>query len=1022
MKLSFIPQCIYTIFAIAILSVSTCSLNQVSPQQVFSITTLVDGPGSIKSNSNADSLLRTGTVVVFNAVADSNATFVCWNGDIHSTDNPLSITMTKNISIIGVFRKKPVSMVKISSTGKTFSMGSASALSAINERPVHRVMFTYDYFIDACEVTQGEYKTVMGVNPSVEHATQGTAGVGDSFPVYYVTWYDAVLFCNAKSKKLGLDTVYSFTAICQSGQSCPYVLENVSVHYDRMGYRLPTEAEWEYACRANSTSEFFWGANDSKANVYSWYSGNSNDQTHPVGQQQPNDFGLYDMAGNVAEWVNDWLGAYPDSLSVNPIGPINLPLEVFESSWQRPIRGGCYSLGTTLLRSSNRSGAYPVSASTINKYTGFRTAVGVFFPDTSSNSQSEKTTDSLPISFLCKKSDLISFMGTNHVKVVFTITTKTGFRKLCFVDFTDPDLKVRAISDSISANRPFISPNGTKVAYSSNREGFSGASITTVKLLTDASKECARTPISQPAFLPKWYVETASNDTFLVCCNGASMNNAPAWLQEKTQRWKISGLSFVGLPQDLFSQGSFTSGLSRDGQFLATGYPRALVYDTKENRVLQYFLPPFSGRDDTAQVCNVTISPGTKNPDEIMFLDFGYPRVSTIVGKSYGFHSIIFIANSNTQAFHHVTKWFEAPAGFQSWDGCAWSNHPDFAISVGNENNSESIGSLFIINVKDSTYSQILTGEGISDPSLWIDPQVLSETPDPNNDFAMYNIPSYGIEQLTLGEDLHYFWQHRNSIECGFVGSSNVMMGVDPARINSVKTDILACAGLDFTTGNMLINNYILKSAPLLKVVAMSLDPGWIPLDYSLADPHGIGLVDSRGYLFDKANAFYNNGINADIEKKILGFNAASWPDLDSSSAINGLGLGTGWGVAVYDGGDFVFADARVQTYLSLLQELADTLAQRKIHFVLVKFPESPGYKATGYVSIYGPNYSVYNQIVQWLQNEENSNSYFHFYDANMNGNHDYADSEAYDCNHLNELGRKKISIRLDSIFASIIK
>ncbi len=354
------------IWGCLLLFLSGCSFNPFAPKRtrVYSVIVTVSGNGTTAGSSSL-SQIKDGSTVTLTASPDSGSVFVSWGGDIRQTDNPLILTVTRNLSLVCTFGKKPPAMVPIGASGKTFVMGSADAASSVNEHPAHSVSFTYNYFLGACEVTQGDYQRVMGTNPAQSNATQGTAGIGDNFPVYYVRWYDAVLYCNARSKMDGFDTVYSYTAQCGATQDCPYTLENLATHFDRLGYRLPTEAEWEYACRAGATTDYFWGSSDSAASTYAWYFANSLNQTQPVGQKRPNAFGLYDMTGNVAEWVNDWLGAYGDSAVVNPIGPTGLPLAVYESSWQRPIRGGCYSLGTEFLRSSNRGGPYPETATTI---------------------------------------------------------------------------------------------------------------------------------------------------------------------------------------------------------------------------------------------------------------------------------------------------------------------------------------------------------------------------------------------------------------------------------------------------------------------------------------------------------------------------------------------------------------------------------------------------------------------------------------------------------------------------------
>ena len=223
---------------------------------------------------------------------------------------------------------KPLEMVLI--PAGTFTMGSPSDEQDrdSDEGPQHQVTITKDFYMGKYEVTQTQWQAVMGNNPSYFSGTNN--------PVERVSWNDCQSFIG-KLNALGLGT-----------------------------FRLPTEAEWEYACRAGTTTRFYWGNDPSYSEIgnYAWYGGNSGSKTHEVGQRLPNDWGLYDMSGNVWEWCQDWYGSYPSGSQVDPTGQ--------QSGSSRVLRGGVWNLNAWWCRSAFRYWYWPVYT---YYYIGFRVLV-----------------------------------------------------------------------------------------------------------------------------------------------------------------------------------------------------------------------------------------------------------------------------------------------------------------------------------------------------------------------------------------------------------------------------------------------------------------------------------------------------------------------------------------------------------------------------------------------------------------------------------------------------------------------
>ncbi len=335
------------------------------------------------------------SIVAMTVTAAKGFHFVRWSGDTSATPDSLQLTMTRSRTITAVFALDPSATpgtMKLINGG-TFEMGAGTLLdlytwkydttitdttvidtiikkdttyktvrdttidttllkdpvvidtvvkdTAGNNVTVHDTIKKANYYGDSIhqvtvsafyisntECTQGEYLSVMDTNPSVRNWDPTS-------PVENVSWKDAVRYCNKLSVKNKLPTCYD-----TSSWKCDIT---------QKGYRLPTEAEWEFACKAGAdTVPYFW-KNDTGtiATSYAWFLDNSDSTTHPVATDLPNAFGLYDMSGNVWEWTNDVYSKYGSAAQTNPTGPVGGSFHMF--------RGGCFYTDTTFLRSVRRS-------------------------------------------------------------------------------------------------------------------------------------------------------------------------------------------------------------------------------------------------------------------------------------------------------------------------------------------------------------------------------------------------------------------------------------------------------------------------------------------------------------------------------------------------------------------------------------------------------------------------------------------------------------------------------------------
>jgi len=274
--------------------------------------------------------VATGTVTITATTVDGGKTATC------------AVTVIKQIEMVSI-------------PGGTFMMGSpATEPNRRDDETQHSVTLS-GYKMGKYQVTQEQYQAVMGSNPSNFSSNPQAGETQGKRPVEMVSWYDAIVFCNKLSIKEGLSPAYSISGSTDTAvwgtipTSSNATWNAVVIVAGSTGYRLPTEAQWEYACRAGTTTAYNTG--DTISDNTGWYGSNSGLKTHEVGKKPANAWELYDMHGNVWEWCWNWYESYSNGSQVDPTGAATGSSRVF--------RGGGHGDGARNLRSAYRGTSLP---------------------------------------------------------------------------------------------------------------------------------------------------------------------------------------------------------------------------------------------------------------------------------------------------------------------------------------------------------------------------------------------------------------------------------------------------------------------------------------------------------------------------------------------------------------------------------------------------------------------------------------------------------------------------------------
>lgn len=867
-------------------------------------------------------------------------------------------------------------MVRVSSNDNTIYLGTNDPSAKANERPMMRVKLTYDYSIAKHEVTCREYSD----------ATRGTEWFldppcsSDSVAMAALTYYDAVLYANLRSKAEGYDTAYSYLSRTFGVNGECVSLEGLTFRTDVDAYRLPTEAEWILAASQEWSSAFGW--NDMT----------SGHVLHDVCTMPTDTAWFCDFEGNVIEMTNDWLGMLKDTTVVNYVGA-----PVANSLSEKVVKGGAITKNYTNTNLYSRGDVYAVTASTELYYMGFRLAFGAI-PNPQWMDDRGRVASSQPV--LVSSADVFR-------RKLSTIRTKLAFRNdmsgnLAYVDYYGGLLKVNEITDTMQVYHPEISPDGMKVAFCTGVEGVKGNSTVYVRNLDPSGNGLVKLNVPSAA-IPRWVVDK-NGDTAIVYVDNAGDNSSDAdFMQRGT--WKVSFRNGqFGVPQKLFD-GAYHGGVSADEKFAVSGSRKLRVHT--------------DGMDDVwyngEQACNVSLSKAGDN--RVLFLDFGGKTGRSFAGESYGTHERLLVANSKGD----LVQTIPSPLGY-AFDHSEWVSRENFAV-VTLSNAEGAHTKIALVDLNDSSVTELVEGEELWHPSLWIKGRVYVGSQEIDLDSAgAYRDVIYEDGEKAMNAKMRMFWDMRDSIELIVLGSSRAERGFDPAQM-SMNSLNFGFIGGDLWSQLYLAYHYILPHLKNLKYIAFEISPDL--MKNSRLNSSDVVYGRAPGYYYDRNHNFWVDGVTDEFIR-IVDDNVV-YSHEDSTNYVNTRGLlkleAHGWG-----GEPNVMRDSMMSTWeMNLYNDVTDSLAEfidstrnSGVTVIGIVYPQSPKYANTGSFGLHGTQRSVAMETIAYFDSLAQVYPHFVMMDENKFGMHDYTDDMAYDFDHLSELGAEYLSVRLDSLIRSL--
>lgn len=862
-------------------------------------------------------------------------------------------------------------MLRVNASNASVVLGTKESSAKVGERPEMKVSLNYVFLFAKSEVTCGEFNALMkkstGLVVSCSH---------DSLPVTNVTYYDAVLFANERSKAEKRDTVYTYSKVLLDDEKHCTNLEGLVFHTEMDGYRLPTEAEWMLVAKTVWTTAEGWTAE------------NSDFKLHKVCSKADSSDDFCDIIGNAMEWVNDWYGNFRDTSLTNYVGAPD-----GGTLGQRIVKGGSYRNTAESIKIYNRGDVYTVTSSTRAEYVGFRLAFGAI-PEATwmGNDGRASASRIVPVVSL---SELHSITGSRRIKLAFRNATKN----IAFIDYSNSILSVTEIVDSLDAYHPEISPDGKHVAFCTGLEGISGKSALYVRDLNAAGTNLVKLDVESAA-IPRWRV-LKNGDTVIVYVTDAGNNKEKsAFISASTWQVKFSNGKF-GSPKKLFD-GAYHGGISEDKALAVTG-ARLLRARVSGHDTVWY---------NSEQACNASLSGDSSK--RTLFLDFGSKTGREFVDRKYGTHERLLIADSAGTLVQSVA----APAGF-SFDHSEWVlGAKDLAVAtLTNANGAHT--KVVLVNLADSSVMDLAEGDELWHPSLWVNHNSFdNENIQLDMDSAgVYFVQGQDWPHEALGYKMNLLWKYANQVEVLCVGSSRTEDGIIATKIQSGFALNMGHPGNDLNASLYVAENYGVNHLKKLKTIVVSLDIDLWQSETSFSD---LLFLNTPGYIYDKNHSFWKNDGLTDFSQIVEAVSPFS------SAAIDVYGESRGWlknesvewGIPLVES-DSNWSISQSQTLdwnLKRLESFVEEMNRLQINVVGVVFPQNPRYQETGSWGRYGPQRSAAVMYIDSVQALARRVPRFTLLDENRNGNHDYTDQMALNTDHLGIAGAERLTARLDSL------